>query len=214
LYTNIEGINSKWDELIVACDTFKPDILCVTETHLSPGDPDFLPGTNFECFRADRPTRSKGGCLISANRDLNPALIQATSSANQDWEMVWCSVSTPSDEIVVGCVYRAPTNLLREGSHTNFMEAFRQALKAAANKKIIVCGDFNLPTINWLNPTFNPDGLTPGDGFLKTLDDFYLSQHVQKPTRFRGSQQPSLLDLLLTTEDVHVGGVVSKPSPG
>ena len=37
--------------------------------------------------------------------------------------------------------------------------------------------------------------------FLEMVRDTYLSQHVTKQTRFRGDNQPSLLDLIFTNEE-------------
>ena len=37
--------------------------------------------------------------------------------------------------------------------------------------------------------------------FVKTLCDAYLFQHVLKPTRIRMSQEPSILDLIITNEE-------------
>ena len=41
----------------------------------------------------------------------------------------------------------------------------------------------------------------PAPSFLACLRNNYLTQHVTAPTRARGSQKPSLLDLVITNED-------------
>ena len=41
--------------------------------------------------------------------------------------------------------------------------------------------------------------------FVETLCDTYLFQHVLKPTRIRMSQEPSILDLIITNEEGMIG---------
>ncbi len=63
-------------------------------------------------------------------------------------------------------------------------------------------GDFNMPQINWdlwEAPSSNPEVLE--NQFLETLRDAYIYQHVFIPTRGRGSNTPSLIDLILTNEE-------------
>ena len=59
-------------------------------------------------------------------------------------------------------------------------------------------GDFNHPGISW------EDGIANGEddyNFLETVRDCFLTQHVSTPTRGRGAQIPSVLDLVLTSVD-------------
>ena len=60
-------------------------------------------------------------------------------------------------------------------------------------------GDFNYPEINWSSLTVSGSNSTPAATFLDSCEDVYLVQHVQNSTRFRGGQQPSLLDLVFTS---------------
>ena len=72
-------------------------------------------------------------------------------------------------------------------------------------------GDFNYGEINWECDTIkgNRGGKTDirdigtqgqGQFFLEKTKDCYHFQHITKDTRVRGSQKPSLLDLVLTNE--------------
>ena len=63
-------------------------------------------------------------------------------------------------------------------------------------------GDFNLKEINWVNlSTTIVNENHPANKFLETIRDNYLYQHVNKPTRYRDGQVPSLLDLVMTNEE-------------
>jgi hypothetical protein len=43
---------------------------------------------------------------------------------------------------------------------------------------------------------------------LEFVRDTYLYQHVKQATRYRGDNQPSLLDLILTNEEEMIDNVV------
>ena len=58
-------------------------------------------------------------------------------------------------------------------------------------------GDFNFPNINW--NTWNTTGSTENK-FIDTLRKIFLQQHVNTPTRARGSTTPHLLDLIITDD--------------
>ena len=64
-------------------------------------------------------------------------------------------------------------------------------------------GDFNLPNINWCNNIIdnNVNINSTARKFISCLKDNYLTQHVQFPTRARGSQTPHILDLIISNED-------------
>ena len=44
--------------------------------------------------------------------------------------------------------------------------------------------------------------------FLRTLQDSFLFQHVTEPTRRRGNDEPSILDLIITDEDTQVSEII------
>ena len=82
------------------------------------------------------------------------------------------------------------------------------------NKKFdqcIIVGDFNYKDINWNSlstPSKNME--QKKDKFLETVKDTYLYQHVDKPTRGRGSDIPSLImliDLIFTREEGNVTNI-------
>ena len=57
----------------------------------------------------------------------------------------------------------------------------------------VIVGDFNKKDINW-NTIMSPcqyDG-----NFIEAVRDSFLTQHIRTPTRGRGTNDPSLLDLI------------------
>lgn len=69
-------------------------------------------------------------------------------------------------------------------------------------------GDFNFIEIYWENNNTNVDTEHLASKFLETIRDIYLYQHVKQATRYRGDNQQSLLDLILTNEEEMIDNVV------
>lgn len=55
---------------------------------------------------------------------------------------------------------------------------------------IYLVGDFNFPSIN----SFNSTAVNAEQLFLNAVNNAYLCQHVDQPTRRRGNDNPSLTD--------------------
>lgn len=69
--------------------------------------------------------------------------------------------------------------------------------------KICAMGDFNFPTIHqdwaWMSASNN--------GFIDTLQDAYLIQKIEKPTRHRANQASNLVDLILSFKNRSLASV-------
>ena len=64
-------------------------------------------------------------------------------------------------------------------------------------------GDFNFH-INWHQWSTPFSSRSKEELFLETLRNSFLYQHVLEPTRRRGTNEPSTLDLVLTSEENQV----------
>ena len=67
---------------------------------------------------------------------------------------------------------------------------------------VCIIGDFNYPTINW--KTWSPGNDNEDSEeykFIDCLRDNHPSQHITRPTRVRGTDEPSTLDLLITNDE-------------
>ena len=58
--------------------------------------------------------------------------------------------------------------------------------------------------IKWESWSTNHNEDSKENKFIETIRDCYLHQHLQLPTRRRGNDEPSLIDLLLTDEIMQV----------
>ena len=66
---------------------------------------------------------------------------------------------------------------------------------------IVITGDFNFSSINWdsMSSTVNLE-----KQFIDCIQDNYLNQLVKKPTRKRGADRATLLDLILSQDETKI----------
>ena len=126
-------------------------------------------------------------------------------------ESIWCRIPlTNKDSLLFGIVYRSPNST--NDNLQNLCYLLTQAANTGASHLLII-GDFNMPHINWstLCATLN----SGCDGALLSLfDDLFITQHVSFPTRYRNDHTPSILDLILSTDQYDVSDLNSLPPLG
>ena len=70
-------------------------------------------------------------------------------------------------------------------------------------------GDFNYLTIDWGSWRTRGDNTATDEYLLiENLQENYLFQHADKPTRWRGTDEPHTLDLILTNEESMVDEII------
>ena len=70
-------------------------------------------------------------------------------------------------------------------------------------------GDFHFNGINWEDMSCPDQDITSlNNQFIECIRDCYLFQHVTEPTRQRGTDYPSTLDLIFTNEENMVENLV------
>ena len=112
--------------------------------------------------------------------------------------------------LLVGVIYRSPN------SNTQNNEILLTLMNKAFTSNcdhVLLCGDFNLPQIDWnLNRCLDSESSFTAK-FLTGVEDLGIFQHVKESTRFRG-QQKSCLDLIFTKEESMVNEVTELPPLG
>ena len=134
---------------------------------------------------------------------------QQVSVNDNTRESVWAEIRlADKDLLLVGCVYRPPSNDKEQND-----VLYKSILSVIENKShVLICGDFNQPNVNWEDET------TPGGtdnqthNFMEFVRDSYLFQHVKQPTHYRGTQTPTLIDLIFSNEE-HMVKNVSHAAP-
>ena len=109
---------------------------------------------------------------------------------------------------LLGCIHRSSSS--SASNNDNLIDLLNNVGEDKASHKVII-GDFIWRRIQWNDGCgFLPDTCSIDNQeqrFLSCVDDIFLIQHVSFPTRLRGCDQQSLLDLVFTNESNMVGKV-------
>ena len=127
-------------------------------------------------------------------------------------ESVWLQITSNGLNLLFGCIYRSPSGDSNNNAKLNGL------LSKAGSRNyshLIVVGDFNYRGIDWRVDTTTGGTNSDEQSFLDAVNDLFLHQHVNEPTRQRTGQRPSLLDLVLTNDedtvsDVNIGPPIGK----
>ena len=195
LYTNADTLFNKITELKLTLNSMenKPQIIAITEVKQKHSDSLIeselhIPGYNVFCDLAE----NKRGIIIYAMKDIKAKQI---SIANVASEYVCVELQNKNGNILISCIYRSPSSSCENNDNIN--KLINDISSSKAKFKLIV-GDFNFADINWNKW----EGHTvASNNFLHTMQGNFLMQHVIFPTRARGSNEPSLLDLVISNDD-------------
>ena len=115
-------------------------------------------------------------------------------------DQIWIEVNLQNkDTLLCGCIYRSPTNDKNATieSTVKVCNVIEEAVQRKSSH-LLICGDFNYPTIDWVCDYVKENSIAP---FIETAQNCFLHQHVFEPTRYRGGNEPSLLDLIFSNEE-------------
>ena len=143
--------------------------------------------------------RARGvACYIK--NDLNVELYDLNCKYD---DAVWLKlkINKSSDTLLIGCVYRSPSNTPQ--LNKLFLEMFEE-IATLNNNNVIVVGDFNFPGINWMSLSYNGNDNSPlKKSFIECIRDCYFIQIVEKSTRFR-NESDNILDLIFVRDDMQI----------
>ena len=177
------------------------DILIASETKIDDSVQDAELGLeDFEIYRKDR-DQNGGGVLIGVKKTLKSIRLDIETNCELVLVKLLTVNSTPA---IIGAFYRPP-------SSPPCIEEIHKGLLAIPNLhrcNFLLCGDFNLPHIDWSKNCLKQNPSYPGESrlLLDTMVDFGLSQLVNFPTR-----QSNILDLVLSNKEFSVGDIKSCP---
>ena len=119
------------------------------------------------------------------------------------------------DKMVFGCFYRSPTQSERSAENCMSLNSLIKSL--SENKKYThkcFVGDFNFKNIEWPAMSTHMNEESKEMKFINSIQDCFLYQHVTKPTRCRGADRPSTIDLIFTEEENQIGNLIYLPPLG
>ena len=223
-YTNADQFVNKRDDLLMRITNNEPDVILITEVipkkQENPITQALIDIDGYNCLpNFDPDERNLGasgirGVAIYTKRSLKVESVEIKVDDTRDH--AWIEIPTTSGEkILCGCVYRSPSGDSDAESLRKSTSATIKLIKEAyrRNPNILIAGDFNYKEIDWLNENAPPRKDYLFD-FIENLQDCFLHQHVTEPTRYRENETPSLLDLILSSEEGMVHDLAYGPPLG
>ena len=152
-------------------------------------------------------SKSEGrGICMYVKSSLNASEL---SSEHDMEENVWVEIKLINKKVKVGCLYRSPSDNSEEANN-QLKNHIREMSRGS--DEFLMTGDFNYPTICWeKNMAVGSQG---AKDFLELINDEMLNQHQEDPTRHRGSNDPSTLDLIITKYQDTITSIDQEPPLG
>lgn len=119
-------------------------------------------------------------------------------------------VKSPRLNLVLCCVYRPPNSAAQNDQIT--FESLSHLTSTFSN--VIIMGDFNMPDLRWPSFLDSPHISESSQILSDFLINSHVTQLVTEPTRFRLYQQPSILDLIMTSDRNLLGDLEYLPPLG
>ena len=185
----------------------KPHIIFVTETKLCPNDltSDCFRLSNYTSYRKDREViNGGGGVIILVHNSLHSENSQIT---HHDTETITCKIKFGSRSLLAACVYRPPNSPEEYNNRIN--KVFKDASDSV--DQILICGDFNYPRIDWINHLIHSDETSAEQKFYDECQNSFFHQHVTDFTRQRGVNEPSVLDLIFSKNELEIEEIKYDP---
>ena len=185
-----------------------PDVIGLTETWEKSA---YVLQGYHPALRKDRPAgKLGGGVMLFVKSNIN--VIECPElNAFTFGESVWCILKPGKTRILIGLCYRSPAST--QENNENLIELFKKAYTMNVTN-ILIMGDFNYGRINWADGTV--PGSQEGDAvkFFEMTQDLLLHQHVDFPTRYQEGCVPSLLDLVISDDEMLIENLTSESPLG
>ena len=221
LYTNADGIAGKHGELREEMSMAKPDIVAITETKLLMRiENSTVFPRGYVVTRKDREKEDGGGGIALLVRDGIRSEDLDMKLDSDFSEFVLRILKLKAVEIMVLVVY-IPTRRQDRDEDYNMnnkgaIELINKVSQLAVDKgnRLLVLGDFNYGKIDWEEFVPHGDSDSWEAKFLDCIQGNFLYQHVREPTRVRGTDKPSRLDLVFTQNSLEIECMDYRPPIG
>jgi len=171
---------------------------------------DFLALDGYQMFRQDNTKEKKGGIIVYVKDDILVGRNKDINNMSADFaESIWLELEKSGEKIMFGTVYRKG----KSGAANNkkLLEIMTKASRVY--NKIVICGDLNFPEIDWGSLQVKAGPLSAPAQFVDCVLDNYLTQHVSNNTRARGTDKPSLIDLIITENSQQLTDSIQHSDP-
>ena len=205
MYTNADCFSNKYDELVLflRVSDRQPDIIVITEVNSKSMENKKLESEfsldGYGIYSCNVGSVGFRGIIIYVRKDMVSSALDINGTFA---ERLFINVKdNVGVSFVIGAIYRSPSSSA-ENSY-ELCQLIDNVFKTISSPVVIV-GDFNFPSIIWENnmPANEASSFSPTGMFIDCCNRNFLIQHVCSPTRVSGSQNPHILDLVITREDI------------
>ena len=198
-YTNADTLTNKIDELegrVSNCREF-PHIIAITETW--PKNIRYevveaeLQIQGYQLYHSD--INIGRGICIYIHLSINDHISQLELKSDFNEYLSLSIKLKGSQSMAVIVIYRSPSSTEANNERLN---SLMKEINELHHTYKIVMGDFNYPQINWESDTTTNH---QSQKFLDKIISGYWTQNVKGPTRYRGNNIPTLLDLVFSNEE-------------
>ena len=205
---------NKKSEIRNLIDTEKPHILALTEFGAASAIKDEELGVEgYTLYRGNHSDGGGGpgkGVALYVSNQLNHCASPAMDKSAFDCS-AWSLIKLAGNKtLLCGAVYRSPNS--NDENNQKLLRLLQVA--AAANcEDLLICGDFNFPSIDWSVYQSHDSESAFSSVFVKVVEELAPFQHARNPTQFRGTQN-SCLDLVFTNEECMINEIEELPPLG
>ena len=199
-YSNADSLRVKLPELTtrLQAEETPVDIIVITESwpknnrYTSIEAEYQLNGFDLHCTDVNA---GRGICIYT-----NCTLKTDTVELSTDFKEYLC-LSIPlhqGDRLILCAIYRSPNS---DNTNNDKLYSLLEEIQGIKASHKLVIGDFNFPNINWER---NCATDRKAEKFMEVIQSLYWTQHVKEPTRVRGADIPSILDLVFTEDENNI----------
>ena len=209
LYTNADQLTlSKKQELENLLSQNKPHIIAICEVKPKKKTERQLQDYTLDGFipyHTNTDSDKGRGIVVLVHHSISHLVLQVQSEIEFEEACLIEIKLKDNDVLMFACIYRSPTQSdTSEQNNENLNTLLRDL---ASNKKYThkcLVGDFNFKMINWQHWSTPYPETSKEERFLEALRDTFFFQHVNEPTRSRGADEPSTIDLIITDEEYQI----------
>ncbi len=201
MYTNADSIINKRNELQERVSHEKPNVIVITE--VNPKNQRYSTTKNelaIEGYTLFTNAENNGarGIAVYIKNHLNPVEPRSIKT-----EAVLEAVAVEiklrgADKQLIMAVYRSPNSPPDNNSKLHEMI---QSLNQSNYSHILLLGDFNYPELEWSSGASLGNCSQNATAFVDAVNDAFLYQHIDFPTRYRPNETSNTLDLIFTNEE-------------
>ncbi len=200
-YTNVDGLVSVMDEVNEFIRANEPDIMAMVETKLRDSETPNLGGGKYNMWIRNRCGKGGGGVMMLVKKGIRVESVEKAEGLVEGLNLQLINGRRGLRYVTV--VYVPPkTKTWNRQEHEQLLSETKEWLvkKIKENNKIVIMGDFNCKEINWEEWNTRGGEDSWGDKVLKLAMNNIMTQWVEENTRYRGGEEPSRLNLVLSKE--------------